>query len=494
MSSALPTDSGAATVVSAAAIFCDLPPEPDVDPEAVAHAAAVFGRLLVVLDDDPTGTQTVAELPVVTAWEVDDLRWGLKQNAPALFVSTNTRSLSAQAAEARLRAVVSALVAAARAEDVPFVIAARSDSTLRGHYPLEVDVIADCLAAEMGTSVDGVVIAPAFLDAGRLTVASKHWARTGEGFVAIGESEFARDRTFGFRSSDLRDYVEEKTGGVWSAADVAQITIEDLRVGGVQHVAEILESLHDRRPIVVDAVCETDLSVLALAIIAAEERGRTFLYRVGPSFVRSRIGMRAQPALTVADISRAIASQEGPYSGAHGLVVVGSHMHVTTQQLERLQQLDGIETFELHVPTILGDGAEEHARAVAAKLVGALDRGDAVVFSSREVDTSLGAGSSLAASALVSAALVEVVRAVVARQQPAWVIAKGGITSLDVALYALGIRHARVVGSMLPGIVSLWLPAGAALVQCPFVVFPGNVGDDDALAQTVTTLRETSCS
>ena len=51
-------------------------------------------RRLVVLDDDPTGTQCIADLPVLTRWEVPDLRWALQQPTTGFFVLTNTRSLS----------------------------------------------------------------------------------------------------------------------------------------------------------------------------------------------------------------------------------------------------------------------------------------------------------------------------------------------------------------------------------------------------------------
>jgi uncharacterized protein YgbK (DUF1537 family) len=53
---------------------------------------------------------------------------------------------------------------------------------------------------------------------------------------------------------------------------------------------------------------------------------------------------------------------------------------------------------------------------------------------------------------------------------------------------ALGIRRAWARGTLLPGIVSLWEPVDGPAAGLPYVVFAGNVGDDDALASVVERL------
>ena len=93
---------------------------------------------------------------------------------------------------------------------------------------------------------------------------------------------------------------------------------------------------------------------------------------------------------------------------------------------------------------------------------------------------------SLAISRTVSTAVIEVVRAALTAR-PAWVIAKGGITSHDVAVRGLGIRRATVLGQLLPGLISVFRPIEAApeAVGTPYVVFAGNVGDDHTLADVI---------
>ncbi|WP_443206652.1 four-carbon acid sugar kinase family protein [Saccharopolyspora sp. 5N708] len=464
------------TPVAIDELLAGLPPV-----RSVEAAEIVDGPHLVILDDDPTGTQTVADVPVLTSWSTEDLRWGLRQPGRAFFVLINTRSLAAEDAAARNREVVDALTAAARAEGVDFVLASRSDSTLRGHFPLETDVLADELDRH-GRPVDGVVIVPAFPDAGRITIDSVHWTRTADGMVPAGETEFARDASFGYRSSNLRDWVAEKTRGRVAAEDVMAITLTDLRTGGPEHVAGLLSGARDRRPIVVDAACDDDLRVLALALHRAESQGTRLLYRVGPAFVRARIGQDASPPLDGAALRA--------YGAGHGLIAIGSHVGLTTAQLAGLRELGGIEEFELDVPTLLDPSTrDDHIAEVSARAAQAMSRCDVVIRTSRTLVTGADADDSLTIARAVSAALVEAVAATVRRHRPGFVVAKGGITSSDIATDSLHIRRAITRGTLLPGMVSLWEPVTGASAGIAYIVFPGNVGDEHALAHVVRTLR-----
>jgi uncharacterized protein YgbK (DUF1537 family) len=469
--------------VGEATVLEGLPPVREVSAADVT-ARISGGSRLAVLDDDPTGTQTVADVPVLTSWTVDDLRWALRQDSGAFFVLTNTRSLSPRDAAARNREVVRALHEAATAEGTRYVLASRGDSTLRGHFPLETDVLAAELT-ELGVGApDGVVLVPAYIEAGRLTVGSRHWMRTSDGLLPVGESEFARDATFGYRSSSLPEWVDEKTGGRVPASEVLRITLDDLRGGGPAHTARLLSSLRGGRTAVVDAVCDDDLRVLALALAEAEENGTRLLYRVGPSFVRARAGQAGRPPLTPAELR--------PLRGhaPHGLIVVGSHVSLTTRQLDRLRQRGGIAEYELDVALLLDErqGAS-HIAAVAAAAADALDTADAVIRTSRTLVTGADADDSLAISRRVSAALVEAVRQVNATRRPAFVVAKGGITSSDTATHGLGIRRAWARGTLLPGIVSLWEPVDGPAAGVPYIVFAGNVGGPNALADVLDLLR-----
>lgn len=466
------------------------PPPWEVDARDLARRVAA-GRRVVVLDDDPTGTQSVADVPVLTAWGPDDLAWAFAQDTPGFFVLTNTRSLAEADAVALGEEVAAAVARAAAAAGVDHMLVSRSDSTLRGHFPAETDVLVRA-AADAGAPVDGVVIVPAMIEPGRLTVGSVHWMRTADGMIPVSHSEFARDATFGYTNADLRDWVAEKTGGRVGRGAVATVTLTDLRGGGPTRVAEILGGVTDAQPVVVDAATDDDLRVLVEGLLAAEAAGKRFVHRSGPSFVRARLGQTARPPLTAGDLHPGGTDPADVRTPVpRGLVVVGSHVGLTTRQLDRLRAAGGITEAELDVPTLLDPiRRTAHVRAVAAEVADLLGGdADVVLRTSRTLVTGADADESLAIARTVSASTVDVVAEVVARVRPRFVVAKGGITSSDTATGALGIARAWARGTLLPGIVSVWEPVAGPARGIPYVVFAGNVGDDAGLVDAVSVLR-----
>ena len=144
--------------------------------EEIRGRIAESGRRIAVLDDDPTGVQSVHGVPVLTTWTVDDLRWALAQPSPTFYILTNSRSFPEDEAVDLNREIARNLSAAAAESGTDFDVVSRSDSTLRGHYPAETDALAAALA-EGGRGPDGLIICPAFFEAGRVTVDDVHWVR-----------------------------------------------------------------------------------------------------------------------------------------------------------------------------------------------------------------------------------------------------------------------------------------------------------------------------
>ncbi|MGY3381562.1 uncharacterized protein YgbK (DUF1537 family) [Arthrobacter sp. TE12231] len=471
--------------------------------DSVAASSEASPRVLVVLDDDPTGTQSVANLPVLTRWDVADFAWAFGydvngQRQRAVYVLTNTRSLDpAEAASRNEEIVRNALAAAASADPaLRLSFVSRSDSTLRGHYPLEPDVIAATVTAVNGETTDGVVIVPAFPDAGRVTIGGVHFMRgTGEDagqLTPVAETEFARDASFGFANSEMAKYVEEKSKGRFPAGSVIVLDLDIIRASNdplisAKAIADTIEPATDSTPIVADIVTENDLRALALGLEEAERRGKKLLYRVGPPFVRARIGQEIRTEL----------SGDEAYAGntpseAGGLIVVGSHVGVTTRQLNALtEQHSAARIVEIDVEQLLGDNAGAYLDETVGTVVAALRAGDVIVHTSRLLIKTSDAAESLRIARTVSAAVVAVVNRTLKTFPPRFVIAKGGITSSDVAAHGLEIRHAIVRGPMLPGIVSLWEPMDGPAKGIPYIVFAGNVGDDQSLAQVTRKLSST---
>lgn len=452
----------------------------------IRSTRASGARQLIVLDDDPTGTQSVADLPVLTDWTEDDLAWALETGAPAVYVMTNSRSLSPSIAATRNQEVATSALHAARRLGVDIDFVSRSDSTLRGHYPLEPDVLIEALA-QFGVAVDGVIIAPAFGDAGRITIESIHYAGSdADGYTPVGETEFARDATFGYSASNLRDWVTEKSRGRIAADDVAAVTLDIIR-RGPGAVAEALSTISSRRPVVVDIVEESDLRSLALGVLQAERSGKRFVYRVGPPFVRALVGQSVPDPLNSDDVARIREDGKSEYARS-GLIVVGSHVARTTRQLQVLRERRAPAEVEVDVSQVLADGREGHLAHVVHQILDALTEGNVVIRTSRVLVTGDDPDASLDIARRVSNAIVEVVQRVFSATPPRFVLAKGGITSSDVASRGLSISRAIVGGPMLPGIVSLWEPTEGPAQGIPYVVFAGNVGNDESLADVVDKL------
>jgi uncharacterized protein YgbK (DUF1537 family) len=326
---------------------------------------------------------------------------------------------------------------------------------------------------------------PAYFEAGRFTAGDVHWARVGAEVVPAGETEFARDATFGYAASDLCEFVAEKSGGTIQPGEVLSITLDDIRLGGPRRVAEILTGVTGGDFVVVNAVEYADLDVVVLGLLDAEAAGRSFLYRSGPSFVQPLAGLDPQDPLRASDIWPA------GRPGGHGLVVVGSHVGLTSRQVAVAQERGGLTEVELDVVAI-DDSArrDAHVADVTRLVISALKQADVLLFTSRSLLRGMDAAASLEIARRVSTAVIEVVRGALAAR-PAWVIAKGGITSHDVAVRGLGIRRATVLGQLLPGLVSVLRPIDAApeVVGTPYVVFAGNVGDETTLAYVIDLFR-----
>jgi uncharacterized protein YgbK (DUF1537 family) len=450
----------------------------------IREAHSRVRRRIVVLDDDPTGSQTVHGVMIVTGFAPEEYQPALASPGSTCFILTNTRSMDATQASALNHDLGRGILAVGDELDGPIQIVSRSDSTLRGHLFPEITALDAARREHTGHGYDGVLLVPAFVEAGRVTAGDVHWARVGDRMLPVGETEFAGDATFGYRASNLREYVAEKSGGTVASSAVHSIGLHDIRVGGPSRVAQILMQVTDGAFVVVNATDYADLEIVVLGLLAAEDAGGSFLSRVGPSFPGVLGGLPPRPPLTSAAIW-----PSGRPTG-HGLVVVGSHVGLTSRQIEVARRRGGLIEVELQVSAVLDDRASRHLAEVIAQITETLTQADALLFTSRSLIRGSDAGTSLDIARRVSDAVVEVVRSVRAAK-PAWVVAKGGITSHDTAVRGLEIRRAEVIGQMLPGLVSVLRPVDAApeMVGVPYVVFAGNVGGDDTLAHVIDVLR-----
>ncbi|MBK1990333.1 four-carbon acid sugar kinase family protein [Sphaerospermopsis aphanizomenoides BCCUSP55] len=425
---------------------------------------------IIVLDDDPTGSQTVHSCLLLMRWDVETLRLGLKDQAPIFFILTNTRSLTPEAAASVTREVCHNLKIALAAEQIDdFLVVSRSDSTLRGHYPIETDVIAE----ELGP-FDAHFLVPAFFEGGRITRDSIHYLIIDGVPTPVHETEFARDSVFSYNYSYLPKYVEEKTTGRIKEDAVTRFLLPDIRSGSLERLLQ----LHDHQCAVVDGENQDDLNTFAADILTAASQGKRFLFRSAASILTALAALPPQPiaAENMAEYVR---------GGKPGAVIVGSHVKKTTQQLESLLQTQGTIGIEINVSRLLDEGenqADKLLQESLAEIKIVHNSGKTpVIYTSRQELTFKDVKTRLDFGAKVSALLMDIVQGL--PSDIGFLISKGGITSNDVLSTGLALTSARLLGQILAGCSMVITPSDhPQFPNLPVVLFPGNVGNADALA------------
>lgn len=429
---------------------------------------------IIVLDDDPTGSQTVHSCLLLTRWDVETLRIGLANAAPIFFVLTNTRALTPEAAAQVTREVCENLKVAIAAHQESaaeaiqdFLVVSRSDSTLRGHYPIETDVIAEALGP-----FDAHFLVPAFFEGGRITRNSIHYLNVNGVPTPVHETEFAKDSVFGYSHSYLPDYVAEKTAGKIPAERVERFLLADLQSGCLERLLKLTHN----QCVAVDAERQEDLDRFAQDVLTAAATGKRFLFRSAASLLTALAHLPPQPIA---------AEQMAQYvrGGQAGAFVVGSHVKKTTEQLTRLLKQPGIAGVEVPVGR-LRDRADAYATLLQETLTVVQrfhDRGQTpVVFTSRQELQFAEPETRLQFGERVSALLMDIVKGM--PTDLGYLVSKGGITSNDVLSKGLNLRTAWLLGQIIPGCSVVQTPPEHPLFpNLPVVLFPGNVGDKNGL-------------
>ncbi|MEM9264853.1 MAG: four-carbon acid sugar kinase family protein [Cyanobacteria bacterium P01_F01_bin.13] len=424
---------------------------------------------IIVIDDDPTGSQTVHSCLLLLKWDVVTLKQGLLDDSPIFFILANTRALTPADAERTTLEVCHNLKQALIETDTQeYLVVSRSDSTLRGHYPLETDAI----ATELGP-FDAHFMVPAFFEAGRITLDSTHYIEADGVRTPVHETEFARDSVFGYSYSYLPDYVAEKTGGKIVADQVERFTLDVLR----QDTTERLMALTNNVCVAVDAQQQTDLDRFSQDLLDTAAQGKKFLFRSAASLLTSLAALPPQP-ISASDMARYSRNNKP------GVILVGSHVKKTTCQLEYLLQQPGVVGLEIEVAQLNENPVQADAMVANAltQVQQIYDQGHtAVIYTSRQELVFADIATRLAFGEAVSSLLMDIVR----RLPPdvGFLISKGGITSNDTLSKGLSLTSARLLGQVIPGVsVVTTGPAHPQFPNLPVVLFPGNVGGDDAVA------------
>ena len=449
----------------------------------LSQAMEGFHKKLVVLDDDPTGVQTVHDVSVYTDWEEESIRKGFEEKEAMFFILTNSRSFSVEETTKVHQDIAARVAKVARELGQDFMIISRGDSTLRGHYPLETQLLADGLTKNEGVVIDGEIICPFFPEGGRYTMDNIHYVKEQENLVPAGMTEFAKDKTFGYKSSDLTEYVEEKTEGKYHKEDCITISLDELNALDVQGIKDKLMSAQNMAKIIVNAVSYADLKVFCAALVLAMKAGKHYMARTAAAFTKVMGRISDQPLLGRAQL-------EGDTKNG-GIVLIGSHVKKTTDQLNCLKELDGQADFmEFQVNTVFEENGleKEVERTVKAAEEKILSGRTVVIYTSRQLlaPENMTPEEKLHISVKISNAVTSIIGELSVK--PKFIIAKGGITSSDVGTKALRVKKARVMGQVKKGIPVWMTGEESKFPGMPYIIFPGNVGEVSTLKEIVEEL------
>ena len=449
----------------------------------LSQAMEGFHKKLVVLDDDPTGVQTVHDVSVYTDWEEESIRKGFEEKEAMFFILTNSRSFSVEETTKVHQDIAARVAKVARELGQDFMIISRGDSTLRGHYPLETQLLADGLTKNEGVVIDGEIICPFFPEGGRYTMDNIHYVKEQDNLVPAGMTEFARDKTFGYKSSDLTEYVEEKTEGKYHKEDCITISLDELNALDVQGIKDKLMSAQNMAKIIVNAVSYADLKIFCAALVLAMKAGKHYMARTAAAFTKVMGRISDQPLLGRAQL-------EGDTKNG-GIVLIGSHVKKTTDQLNCLKKLDGQADFmEFQVNTVFEENGleKEVERTVKAAEEKILSGRTVVIYTSRQLlaPENMTPEEKLQISVKISNAVTSIIGKLSVK--PKFIIAKGGITSSDVGTKALRVKKARVMGQVKKGIPVWMTGEESKFPGMPYIIFPGNVGEVSTLKEIVEEL------
>ena len=440
-------------------------------------------KKIVVLDDDPTGVQTVHDISVYTNWDKDSIRQGFEEENNLFYVLTNSRGFTEDQTTKAHHEIAEVVDEVARETGKEYIFISRSDSTLRGHYPLETQLLKADYEKNTGKTINGEIMCPFFKEGGRFTIDNVHYVKYGEELVPANETEFAKDKTFGYTAYTMPEYIEEKTKGEYKAADVTCISLEDIHNMDIDKIEAQLMEVTGFNKVIVNAVDYADVKVFCTALYRAMAKGKVFMFRTAAAIVKVMGAVTDQPLLT-----REQMVVKETTNG--GIVVVGSHTEKTTKQVECLKELKDIEFIELDATLVKDDDAfEAEVSRCLAREEECIRAGKTVCCYTTRALITADTGDKEDELRL-SVKISDAVQSLVGRLSitPSFVIAKGGITSSDVGTKALEVKKANVLGQIKPGIPVWQTGEESKFPLTPYVIFPGNVGEISTLKEAVEVL------
>ncbi len=433
----------------------------------------------VVIDDDPTGSQTVHDCLLLLKWDYSTLVKGFESKSNLFFILANTRSLSENDAKLTIEEIcknIKAVIASQFYEE-EIIFISRGDSTLRGHNYLEPSSLNSCLGP-----FDATFHIPAFIEGKRLTINGSHFVDK----TPINKTIFARDKIFGYETSNVKDLLFQKSKSQINIEHIQNLLLSDIKILNDDEnniVFKKLKNLNKNKHVIVDVENYSQLNKFAL-VIKKLTKQKKFLFRTAASFISSISEKKSVSQSEIFFSNLRIRNKEKSF--LPGLIIVGSFVELSTIQLQNLLEISNCNPIELDVFEFFKITSSENYQKqrnlfknkFLKEIRFSFEKGKTpVLFTSRKF-MSLDYTEQFNFYNSLSCFIAELVADL--KYEIGYLISKGGITTNMILSNGLNADYVYLEGQILTGIsvVTHNLKNDEKL---PIVTHPGNIGTKDSL-------------
>ena len=433
----------------------------------------------VVIDDDPTGSQTVHDCLLLLKWDCSTLVKGFESKSNLFFILANTRSLSENDAKSTIKEICKNLknVITSQAYEEEIIFISRGDSTLRGHNYLEPIALNSCLGP-----FDATFHIPAFIEGKRLTTNGAHFVDK----TPISQTIFAKDKIFGYETSNVKKLLFQQSKSQINFEDIQNLFFSDIEMLNDEEnniVFKTLKNLNNNKHVVVDVENYSQLKKFSL-VIKKLIKQKKFLFRTAASFISSISEKKSFSQSEIFFSNLRIRNKEKSF--LPGLIIVGSYVELSTIQLNNLLEISNCNPVELDVFEFFkitsSDNNQKRRNLFKNKFLKEIrfsfEKGKTpVLFTSRKF-MSLDASELFNFYNVLACFIAELVADL--KYEIGYLISKGGITTNLILSNGLNADYVYLEGQILTGIsvVTCNLKNGEKL---PVVTHPGNIGTKDSL-------------
>jgi len=445
---------------------------------------------IIIIDDDPTGSQTVNGCNLIFRWDYETLLKGLKGSSNLLFILANTRSLPEKDVKIRLEEICFSLKEIMNnslfAEE-EFVVISRGDSTLRGHNFIEPFIINELLGP-----FDATFYIPAFIEGKRTTLNGNHFVDN----IPIHKTIFSKDKIFGFNTSNVKELIYEQSNHKLDFNHIENINIKDFDVLETNHPNTLymyIENLKNNKKVIVDIMDYYQLDKFS-EIVKSLLKKKKFLFRSAASFISSLSNIKQNQKNQV--YFSQLRRKDNHDKTMKGLIVVGSYIELTTLQLNKVLEISLCKPIEINVLKLyafykLEDNLKQ-INSLKKYLINSIRQNLSqdfipVLYTSREIITPRDNNDLIQFQLFLSAFISEIVSAI--KNEIGYLISKGGITTNTIISDGLGADSVYLEGQILPGISLVTFNLFKQKGKLPIVTFPGNIGNDMSLVKVLEILE-----